>query len=144
MQTAQRKIHHNIRTAPPKKRVVKMDGNVAYINNGFAKKKVVQTTSAKKKKAKHQKTGIASTLFVLFIAFCAMAALISRFAAITSIGLENNELENSIEIVETKIEALEMDMELRDNLEYVQNYARQELGMKYPGQDQKIYIDTSG
>ncbi len=143
MQTAQRKIHHSVRTAP-KKRVVKMDGNVAYINKGFAKKKVIQPASAKKKNAKQKKTGVVSTLFVLFIAFCAMAALISRYAAITSIGSDNNELANSIKIVETKIEELEIDMELRDDLEYIQNYARQELGMKYPRQDQKIYIDMSG
>lgn len=147
MQTAQKKVNYGARTKPAKKRVVKMDGNVAYINNGFASKKVKQSAAAVKKDAKQNKqnkSGLASTLFVFFIAFSAMALLISRYAAISSIGLDNNKLENGIKTVETKIEELQIDMELRDNLEEVQNYARQELKMTYPTQDQKIYIDMSG
>ncbi len=132
------------RKTPTKKRVVKMDGNVAYINNGFAKKKVKQTAAAAKKEAKQKRSGLASTLFVLFLAFCAMALLISRYAAVCSIGSDNNQLENKIKTVQTKIEELSLDMELRDNLENISNYAKQDLGMMYPEQEQKIYIDMGG
>ncbi len=36
--------------------------------------------------------GLASTIFVLFVAFCALALLVSRHASIASIGVKNNAL----------------------------------------------------
>lgn len=144
MQTAQRKTAYQVPAARPKKRVVKMDGNVAYINNGFAKHKVKQRSEAIKKHRKMARRGLWSTLFVLFIAFGTMAVLVSRYAVVCSIGSENNNMAQDIAAIETKIEALSLDLELKDDLEYVQNIARNELGMTYPNKDQKIYIDLSG
>lgn len=141
MQTA-RKKNTNTSTALPKKRVVKMEGNVAYINSGFAKQKVRQPAVAIKKVQK-TKTGLVSTLFVLFVAFCALALLVSRYAVVCSIGSQNNVLNQNIEKIAGNIEELQLDIEIRDNLEYVQNTAQEELEMTYPNQDQRIYIDMS-
>jgi len=144
MQTAQRKIQYEARpAAAPAKRVVKMDGNVAYISNGFAKQQVRQPAAAPKKAEKH-KTGFVSTLCVIFVAFCAMAVLVSRYAAVCSVGAENNKLAQDIEAIETKVEALEVELELKDDLQTVQETARQTLKMQYPAQDQKIQMDMEG
>jgi len=88
--------------------------------------------------------GLASTIFVLFVAFCALALLVSRHASIASIGVKNNALHNSIAAIEAQIEDLELELELRSTLEDVQNTARQELGMTYPVQNDKIFIDLNG
>jgi len=166
MQTAQKQLKYYKKPDLPKKRTVKIDGNVAYIDSGFAKKKVVQTkTAAPKKKAatsaakpkkkttaaakpakkqvKRGKGAVISTLALCFVAFCALALLISRYAAVYAIGAQNNELENSIAQTQAEIEALQVDMELRDDIEYIKNTARDELKMTYPTQDQKVTIDLS-
>ncbi|MDD5018189.1 MAG: hypothetical protein PHO15_08845 [Eubacteriales bacterium] len=148
MQTAQktapRKTYVGQRNNPPKKRIVKMEGNVAYINSGFAKKKVAQPAKVAKKEVKRVRAGLFTTIFVIMVAFGAMALLVSRYAAICQVGAANNEIEQNIEEIESKIEALQIDIELRDDLEYVQDTARDALGMTYPNQDQVIYIDASG
>lgn len=92
----------------------------------------------------HSRRGLISTLFVLFVAFCALSLLISRYAVVCAIGGENNKIEQNIAAVEKKIEDIKVDMELRDNIEYLQSTAEQTLDMAYPTQDQKITINMSG
>ena len=149
MQSAQRKLEYPMPASRPKKRVVKMEGNVAYIDSGFAKQKVRQPQAAPRKKtvarrAVKHKTGIASTLFVLVIAFAAMALLVSRYAAVCSVSAQNNALEQQISETEAKIDRLQVDLELKEDIEYVHNAAQQQLGMQYPAQSQKIKIDLGG
>lgn len=148
MQAAQRKIAYETQTAPqPRKRVVKFEGNVAYISNAFmdgaARKPAVSTKTAVKpkaapRKAEQPKKGLVSTLFVVFVAFCALAVLVSRYAVASSVGRQNNNLEQSIAAVENQIDALKVDLELKDNLVYVQQSAQQDLGMTYPDPDQIV------
>ena len=148
MQAAQRKIAYETQSAPqPRKRVVKIEGNVAYISNGFAestarKPAAVVKTAPKPKavprKAEQPRKGLVSTLFVVFVAFCALAVLVSRYAAASTVGRQNNDLEQSIASIENEIDALEVNLELKDNLVYVQQTAKQDLGMKYPDPDQMV------
>ena len=167
MQATQRKTAYRPTPAPAKKRVVKMEGNVAYINSGFSERipgkprKVKQGQTAGhlktakrpqtarriaeiKKEARKKRAGLASTLFVLIIAFGAMALLISRYAAVCAIGAQNSEIEDKIEAVETEIDKLQIDLQLQDDLEYVLETAQDELGMVYPSQDQRVYMNTGG
>ena len=65
---------------------------------------------------------------MLFVAFCALAVLISRYAAVCAVGSQNNEIEQSIEDTQAQIEALQVDMELRDNIDYIMNTATDEMG----------------
>lgn len=88
--------------------------------------------------------GLASTLFVIFLAFCALSLLISRYAALCTIGVQNNVIVEDIAMLEGEIDKLQMDMELRDSVEYIQNTAQNELKMAYPTQDQKKTINMSG
>lgn len=149
-----------------------MQGNVAYINTDPVKpvRKAQSSTkarSAQKVQPKpagkpHSKAkaatkaaeirreraasrrGLASTLFVIFLAFCALSLLISRYAVLCSIGVQNNEIKEGIAMLEGEIDKLELDMELRDSVEYIQDTAQKDLRMAYPTQDQKITINMSG
>jgi cell division protein FtsL len=219
MQAAQRKTEYRPSSAASGKRVVKMDGNVAYIRKGEStaprgtsgtshpvrvgssksavstnksaaspagrtthpirvggrtntaapksretfrgdsarpmKKRVVHSGAAPKssvivnvnkaaaKQAKRVHTGVVSTIFVIFVGFCALSVLISRYAAISTIGSENSKIKSDINAVEVKIEELKVDMELQDNLENVRDTALNVLKMTYPDQSQKVYIDMS-
>ena len=185
MQTVQKKAVSGPKTARPQKRIVKMDGNVAYINSGFAQQKTRPTqarktvarpaeasrpksavkpretvklntaarpretsklnTAAKPKTAvkPKQRTSVASTLIIVFIVFCALAVLISRYLVVCSVGAENNTIEDEIAAIESEINTLQIDIELKDNLEYVLDTAQAELGMTYPSQEQKQYIDIN-
>ncbi len=158
MQTALKRQSEEIVSRPSDKRTVKMEGNVAYISSNHVRqnkpvvkaepktaaktvaKKAVRTTA---KTAAKPRAGVVSTLFVLFIAFGALAVLVSRYAMACSIGAQNNSLKNNIKQVEAKMEELKLDMELRDDLQYVQDTAQNELGMTYPTPDQKFHVDTS-
>lgn len=148
MQSAQINTNPSVRpigpNLQPKRRVVKMDGNVAYVNRGFAKQKVRQPTRKAKEQAKHRGKSLAMTMFVLFAAFAALTLMVSRYAAVCSIGAQNNALEEQIVTIEAQIDNLAVELELKDDLEYVHNVAQVELGMKYPDQSQKIFISLDG
>ena len=131
------------RPVPSANRVVRINGNVAYLNNDAPVKKP-RPTPVPVKQAKRTKTGFISTVFVIFVAFCAMAVLISRYVTICSIGAENSAIQEDIGSIETQIDELQIDMELRDNLEYIQDTAQNQLGMTYPNETQKVKMDTSG
>ena len=147
MQSAQAKTYYKPKPAEkrPAVRQYKKDGNVVYLNNGYAKKNAPQNNvkAAVNRKPK-AKPGLVSTLAVLFIAFCALAVLVSRYAAVCSIGSQNNELEKRIESVEAQIDSLAVDLELKDDIEYVHSAAQDELGMMYPDQSQRITISLDG
>jgi len=163
MLATQRKTEYT-RTPLPKKRLVKMEGNVAYIGTGSPKSQRAfwgestgypESEAARKKnemhkaraaaaaKARRSHKGAVSTIAVIFVAFCALALLVSRFAAICTINSENNELKSEISAIKIKTEDLKVQMELRDDLEKVLDAAVNDLGMKYPGQEQKVYLDMS-
>lgn len=150
MQTALKREKQEIAVRPTAKRAVKMQGNVAYINSDYVRQTAKPATVARPavkmavKTAAKPRTGIVSTLLILLIAFGALAVLVSRFAMVCSIGAQNNALKKNIQTVEAQMEALKLDMELRDDLQYVQNAAQEELGMNYPRPEQKIVVDMSG
>lgn len=163
MQAVQRKTEYYSSPAPPKKRVVKIEGNVAYISTGSPKKKVsrpsetaagkrispqvkksVRPAAAVKPAPKdHAHAGLASTIIVIFVAFCALALLVSRYAAVCIIDSENNKIKGEIASIEARVEELKADMELQSDLEHVRDTAINKLGMVYPDQSQKLSIDMS-
>lgn len=147
MQAAQRKTAYDTQSTPmPRKRLVKIEGNVAYICNDFTEKaprkpaavRPTAKTKAAPRKAEQPKKGLVSTLMVAFVAFCALAMLVSRYAVACSVGRQNNNLEQSIAAIENEIDALKIDIELKDDLVLVQQTAQQELGMSYPDPEQIV------
>jgi len=153
MQAVQRKTAYDTQTAPQtRNRVVKIEGNVAYISNDFAVRKPKPVTAAKpaskpkpvaKPKVQHKK-GIVSTLMAVFIAFCALSLLVSRYAVACAVGTQNSDLKADIASVQTQIEALQVDIELKDDLINVQQTAQGELNMTYPDPDQFLQSGSDG
>lgn len=170
MQSAQRKFDYEITQYPAGKRVVKMQGNVAYISTDPVRHEARPRPSARpaqkiqvdpRKKSKAQaaakakelsrkrervrsRKSLISTLFVVFVAFCALSLMIARYAEICTIGARNNEIKEGIEALDAKIDEVSLQMELQDNVEVVQNKALNDLKMAYPRQDQKILMNMSG
>ena len=159
MQAAQRKTEYKAQPqTQPRSRVVKIEGNVAYISNGFAEAKPrpaarpavkpaakpAARPKAVAKPAVQPKKGLASTLMVLLAAFAAMALLVSRYAEASAVSTQNNGLKENIAAVETQIEALKVDIEIKDDLLSVQQTAQQQMGMTYPSPDQIIGAETGG
>jgi cell division protein FtsB len=172
MQAAVKKENEWTQTRPSGQRTVKMQGKVAYISSdivGYTRPETgVKTTpktpaktvarpavkksvrpavkAAAKPSAKadtRSRTGFISTLIVLLVAFGALAVLVSRYAAVCSIGTQNNALEKSIAVVEAQMDELQLKIEMDDDLQKVQEEAVGELGMIYPTPEQKISIDTA-
>ncbi|NLT97181.1 MAG: hypothetical protein GXW96_03345 [Christensenellaceae bacterium] len=85
--------------------------------------------------------GLVSTLVVVIIAFCALAVLVSRYAAVCAIGTQNETLRKQIAAMEAQIDELQLQIEMEDDLNEVQEKAVGELGMTYPTPEQKIGID---
>ena len=146
MPSAQRKNDFITDTPQPKKRKVRqvrMVGNVAYLDRNYERARAESKRAAQRKHAKKRKGSLVSTLFVLVVAFAALAVLVSRYAAVCSIASQNNELKQQITQAEAKISTMEVDLELRENIETVQETAQTRLGMGYPSQQQKITIDLN-
>ncbi len=165
MLATQRKTEY-ARVPLPGKRVVKMEGNVAYIDTGspksqrafrgegigYSENEALRRKNAVKQKAqaaaaaahtKRMRKGMISTIAVIFVAFCALALLVSRYAAICTINSENSALKSDINAIKVKTEDLRIQMELRDNLESILDTAVNDLGMKYPSEEQKVTLDMS-
>jgi len=148
------------------RRSVKMRGNVAYINSDIVRQtrpgagvktmpkaparpiarpgaKPVARTAQKAVTAAQAKphAGLVSTLVVVIIAFCALAVLVSRYAAVCAIGTQNESLRKQIAAMEAQIDELQLQIEMDDDLQKVQEKAVGELGMTYPTPEQKIGID---
>ena len=170
MQSAQRKYDYEITQYPAGKRIVKMQGNVAYINTDPTRHEArprpaarpaqkIQVDPQKKSKAQaaakakelsqkrervQSRKSLISTLFVVFVAFCALSLMVTRYAEICTIGARNNEIKENIEALDAQIDQVSLQMELSDNVEVVQSKAQNELKMAYPRQDQKILMNMSG
>lgn len=162
MQTAQVKKEYR-QVSLPYKKTVKMEGNVAYISTATPakhkpakkaaqpKKNAIMAAAAEKalreaaekKQAKRVKTGAITTIFVVFIAFCALAFLISRYSVACGVNSENNKLQSNIDKVNEQISELKTKMELSDSLEHIENVAVNEFGMNYPEQSQKVHLDIN-
>ncbi len=143
-----------------------MQGNVAYINTDPTRHEArprpaqkIQVDPKKKSKAQaaakakelsqkrervQSRKSLISTLFVVFVAFCALSLMVARYAEICTIGARNNEIKENIEALDAQIDQVSLQMELSDNVEVVQSKAQNELKMAYPRQDQKILMNMSG
>ena len=149
------------------RRSVKMRGNVAYINSDIVRqtrpgagvktmpkapaRPIARPNARPAARAEAQKAataaqakphaGLISTLVVVIIAFCALAVLVSRYAAVCAIGTQNETLRKQIAAMEAQIDELQLQIEMEDDLNEVQEKAVGELGMTYPTPEQKIGID---
>ena len=105
-------------------------------NRRYGKNKIKQNTQAKSKK---------NTLVVvlIFSAFIMAMIVTYRYNIISEKNLEAQRLKSELSAVEAKLLNKQIEIEQQTDLNKVEAYAKQQLGMQKPDQSQTIYIDTS-
>lgn len=83
------------------------------------------------------------SVFMISCVFALTMFVVYRFNVISEKNLMVINLESDLEQLESNIASIEMDSYTSNDLDYIEAYAKQKLGMQKPDTDQVIYIDTS-
>ena len=83
-------------------------------------------------------------IFSFILTAFAMTMLITyRFNLISEKNLKAQELKDELNSVEAALLNSQIDVEQNTNLDEIEAYAKQKLGMQKPDKNQTVYIDTS-
>lgn len=105
------------------------------------KKAVVKTNKQNNKKQVHN-TSV--SIFVAIITVFAMAMFLTyRFNIISEKNLEAQSLKKELAGIEATLASSQIDVEQSTDLNQIESYAKQQLGMQKPDKNQTIYVDTS-
>lgn len=111
---------------------------IEYDYNRSNKSKIKKNVSNKKAK----KTRTSSVVLVLGI-FSMALVLVYRYNVINEKNLESQALANDLTKIESTLFSSQMDVEQNTDLNQIEDYAKQKLGMQKPDKNQTIYVDTS-
>ena len=131
----------------------------SYYENGSAarKRRVVETpeqrnnttkrrygknkmnTNIKTKKA----TNTALVVISIIFAFSMIMAITYRYNIISEKNLMAQKLKGDLDTAEATLLTSKISVEQSTNLDYIEAYAKQKLGMQKPTSSQTIYVDTS-
>lgn len=131
----------------------------SYYENGSAarKRRVVETpeqrnnttkrrygknkmnTNIKTKKATNKALVVISIIF----AFSMIMAITYRYNIISEKNLMAQKLKGDLDTAEATLLTSKISVEQSTNLDYIEAYAKQKLGMQKPTSSQTIYVDTS-
>lgn len=111
---------------------------IEYDYNKSNKPKIKKNVSNKKAK----KTRTSSVVLVLGI-FSMALVLVYRYNVINEKNLESQALANDLTKIESTLFSSQMDVEQNTDLNQIEDYAKQKLGMQKPDKNQTIYVDTS-
>jgi len=111
---------------------------IEYDYNRSNKPKIKKNVSNKKAK----KTRTSSVVLVLGI-FSMALVLVYRYNVINEKNLESQALANDLTKIESTLFSSQMDVEQNTDLNQIEDYAKQKLGMQKPDKNQTIYVDTS-
>lgn len=123
-----------------------------YYQSGTAvRKKEYKKVEPKKvvKKVKHtSKVNKASrssaSIFLTIVIIFSMAMLLTyRFNIISEKNLKVQKLKDELAGVEAALATSQIDVEQSTDLNKIEAYAKQQLGMQKPDKNQTIYVDTS-
>ncbi len=105
------------------------------------------TSKNKKKQSKKMQAKIrrhnASTVAFILAGFAMSMIIIYRFNIINEKNLMSQSLKKELEQVESSVASAQMQVEQNTDLNKIEAYAKQQLGMQKPGKNQTIYVDTS-
>lgn len=82
-------------------------------------------------------------LTVIVIAFAMLMLMTYRFNIISEKNLVSQQLKADLESTEANLLAAKIAVEQNTNLDYIESYAKQKLGMQKPTSSQTVYVDTS-
>ena len=85
-----------------------------------------------------------TSIIVFILSVFTMAMVITyRFNVISEKNLEVQKLKNELVKVESSLLTSQIDVEQGTDLNKIEAYAKQQLGMQKPDKNQTIYVDTS-
>lgn len=92
---------------------------------------------------KQVKANPAKTLAFIFSIFSLTMVLTYRFSIINEKNLESQKLKNQLASAEASLVSAQISVEQSTDLNKIEAYAKQQLGMQKPDKNQTIYVDTS-
>lgn len=111
-----------------------------YANEGSRKKTNVNRIKKINKSSNKAKT---SSIVMILCVFSMALVLVYRYNVINEKNLESQSLANEITKAESALITSQIEVEQNTNLEQIEAYAKQKLGMQKPDKNQTIYVDTS-
>lgn len=107
------------------------------------KKKVVRNNKQNSnKKSVKTKTKTSSIAMILFI-FSMALVLVYRYNVINEKNLESQSLADDLIKAESALLTSQIEVDQSTDLNQIEAYAKQKLGMQKPDKNQTIYVDTS-
>lgn len=105
------------------------------------KKKVVKNNNktSNKKNVKRKTSSIAMILFIFSMAL----VLVYRYNVINEKNLQSQSLADELIKAESALLTSQIEVDQSTDLNQIEAYAKQKLGMQKPDKNQTIYVDTS-
>ncbi|MDO4282609.1 MAG: hypothetical protein Q4D02_03155 [Clostridia bacterium] len=97
---------------------------------------------SQKRQAIKKKNNASMVAFIL-TGFAMSMIIIYRFNVINEKNLQSQALKKELEQVDASLVSAQMEVEQNTDLNKIEAYAKQQLGMQKPGKNQTIYVDTS-
>lgn len=105
----------------------------------YGKNKIKTNTNSKTNKATNKALVVISIIFT----FSMFMAITYRYNIISEKNLTAQKLKSELETTEATLLTSKIAVEQNTNLDYIEAYAKQKLGMQKPTSSQTIYVDTS-
>lgn len=108
-------------------------------NRRYGKNKAKTNIKAK------SSSNVTKALYIISIisAFSILMAITYRYNVISEKNLISQQLKADLESTEANLLAAKIAVEQNTNMDYIEAYAKQKLGMQKPTSSQTIYVDTS-
>lgn len=123
-----------------------------YYENGSAARKIeyieerrkTQVRKNRTNKVKKTNTKKRTSSIVMILCIFSMAlVLVYRFNVINEKNLKSQSLADDLIKAESALLTSQMEVEQNTDLNQIESYAKQKLGMQKPNKNQTIYVDTS-
>lgn len=112
------------------------DEHESNVKRRYGKNKINKAT------AQRTKRRISTVAFILCVFTMAMV-LTYRYNLISEKNLQAQELKEELATAEAALLNAQIDVEQQTDLNKIEAYAKQQLGMQKPDKNQTIYVDTS-
>lgn len=113
------------------------------LNNNLAVKKSLNYKKNNKKKAALNRNNKLFIVPIVLAVFVMTLIITSRYTMINEKNLESIRLKNDLKKAEATLFSTKIAVEQNTDLNKIESYAKQQLGMQKPTKNQIIYIDTS-
>lgn len=109
------------------------------VNRRYGKNKVNSNNKAK------SASNITKALYIISIvaAFTMLMVITYRYNIISEKNLISQQLKMDLEATEANLLTAKIAVEQNTNMDFIESYAKQKLGMQKPTSSQTIYVDTS-